>query len=76
MTELPAKPMFTNIGGTVSKELPANAEDLRDAGSIPGLGRSLENGMATLSSIRAWRNPWTEEPGGLQSMGSHRIGRD
>ena len=76
MTELPAKPMFTNIGGTVSKELPANAEDLRDAGSIPGLGRSLENGMATLSSILAWRNPWTEEPGGLQSMGSHRIGRD
>ena len=65
MTELPAKPMFTNIGGTVSKELPANAEDLRDAGSIPGLGRSLENGMATLSSILAWRNPWTEEPGGL-----------
>ena len=76
MNELPAKPMFTNIGGTVSKELPANAEDLRDAGSIPGLGRSLENGMATLSSILAWRNPWTEEPGGIQSMGSHRIGRD
>ena len=31
---------------------------------------------ATHSSTLAWRNPWTEEPGGLQSMGSHRIGHD
>ena len=30
--------------------------------------------MATHSSILAWRIPWTEEPGGLQSMGSHRVG--
>ena len=36
-------------------------------GSIPGLGRSLEEGRATHSSILAWRIPWTEEPGGLQS---------
>ena len=34
---------------------------------------SLEEGMATHSSILAWRIPWTEQPGGLQSMGSHRI---
>ena len=40
----------------------------RDLGSIPGSGR-LEEGMATHSSIVAWRIPWTEEPGGLQSMG-------
>ena len=33
----------------------------------------LEEGMATHSSILAWRNPWTEEPGGLQSMGSQRT---
>ena len=33
----------------------------------------LENGTATNSSILAWRIPWTEEPGGLQSMGSQRI---
>ena len=32
--------------------------------------------MATLSSILAWRIPWTEEPGGLQSMGLQRVGRD
>ena len=37
---------------------------------------SLEEGMATHSSIRAWRTPWTEEPGGLQSIGSHRLGHD
>ena len=32
--------------------------------------------MATLSSILAWTIPWTEEPGGLQSMGFHRVGHD
>ena len=32
--------------------------------------------MATHSSILAWRSPWTEEPGGLQSMGSQRVGHD
>ena len=36
----------------------------------------LEKGMATHSSILAWRTPWTEEPGGLQSMGSQRVGHD
>ena len=41
-----------------------------DQDSIPGLGRSLEKGMTTHSSILAWRIPWTEEPGGLQSMKS------
>ena len=43
---------------------------------IPGLGRSLEKGMATHSTILAWRIPWTEEPGWLQSMGSQRVRRD
>ena len=36
----------------------------------------LEKGMATHSSILAWRIPWTEEPGGLQSMGLQRVGHD
>ena len=36
----------------------------------------LEKGMATHSSILAWRIPWTEKPGGLQSMGSQRVGHD
>ena len=37
---------------------------------------SLEKEMATHSSILAWRIPWTEQPGGLQSMGSQRVGHD
>ena len=40
---------------------------------VSGLGDSLEEGMATLSNILAWGIPWTEEPGGLQSMGSQRV---
>ena len=36
----------------------------------------LEEGVATHSSILAWRVPWTEEPGGLQSMGLQRVGHD
>ena len=45
---------------------------------VQPLGRvdPLEEEMATLSSIPAWSIPWTEEPGGLQSMGSHRVGHD
>ena len=43
---------------------------------VPSLGRedSLKEGVATHSSILAWRIPWMEEPGGLQSMGSQRVG--
>ena len=37
---------------------------------------SLEKGMATQSGILAWRIPWTEEPGGLQSRGSQKVGHD
>ena len=36
----------------------------------------LEEGMATHSSVLAWRIPWTEEPGGLQSMGLQRVRHD
>ena len=46
-----------------------------DAGD-PGWEDSLEKEMATHSSILAWRIPWTEEPGGLQFMGSQRVGHD
>ena len=41
-----------------------------------GWENPLEECMATHSNILAWRIPWTEEPGGLQSMGSHRVGHD
>ena len=57
------------------KSLPAYAGEVRDAGSIPGSGRfPLEEGMAPHFSTLAWRIPWTEEPGRLQSMGSLRVG--
>ena len=47
------------------KNLTASEGDIRDAGLIPGSGRPLEEGMATHSSILAWRIPWTEELGKL-----------
>ena len=53
-------------GGSDGKESACNAGDL---GSIPGLGRSPGEGMATHFSIVAGRIPWTEEPGGQQSIG-------
>ena len=59
--------------GSNSKESTCNAGDLS---WVPGSGWSLEKGMATHSSILAWRILWTEEPGGLQSMSSQRVGHD
>ena len=58
------------------KKLPANTGDAEDSGSIPRWVDTLEKEMATHSSILAWRNSWIEEPGGLQSMGSQRVGDD
>ena len=58
------------------KNLPANAGDLRDAGLVPGSGKSLEKGTATHSSILAWRMPWTEGPDGLWCKGLQRVGHD
>ena len=45
---------------------------------VQSLGQEdpLEKGMVTHASILAWEIPWTEEPGGLQSMGSQRVGHD
>ena len=63
-------------GGSVIKNLPANAREARDAGSILGWGDPLEEGMATHFSILVWRIPWTEEPGRLQSIGLQRVRYD
>ena len=52
------------------KNLPANAGDIRDAGSIPGLGRFPRGGHGNPLQYSCLENPWTEEPGGLQSMES------
>ena len=50
----------------VVKNPPANAGDIRDTGSIPGLGRSSGGGHDYPLQYSSWRIPWTEEPGGLQ----------
>ena len=61
-------------GGSVSKDSACN---VRDPGFNPGSGMSLEKGMgATQSSFLAWRIPWTEESGGLESKGLQRVGHD
>ena len=60
----------------VVKNLPAISGNIRDMGSIPGLGRSLEEGMATHSSILAWKIPRTEKRGRLQSIASQRVRHD
>ena len=54
------------------KNLPANAGGSREVGSILSQEHPLEEEMATHSSILAWEILWTEEPGGLQSMGSRK----
>ena len=55
------------------KNLPANAGDIRNVALSLGWEDPLEEGMATHSSILPQRIPWTEEPGGLQSIGSQRV---
>ena len=60
-------------GDSDGKESTFNAGD---PGSIPGREDPLEKGMAAHSSILAWRIPWTEEPGGLQSMWNEKSMQD
>ena len=57
----------------VVKNLSVNAEDIRNTGLIPGLGRSPGEGMVTHSSILSWRTPLTEKLGRLWSIGLHIV---
>ena len=54
----------------VARNAPANAGDIRDVGSTLGQEGPLEEGLATHSSILAWRVSWTEQPGRPQSLGT------
>ena len=65
--------MVDDFSGSAGKESAYNATD---PDSVPESGRYLKKGMATPSSILAWRIPWTKEPGRLQSMESQRIRHD
>ena len=65
-------------GSAVVKNLLSNTRDEMKETGVQSLGGEdpLEKEMVTLSSILAWTIPWTEEPCGLQSMGSQRVGHD
>ena len=60
----------------VVKNLPYNAGDVRDASSIPGSGSSPGGGHGNPPQYSCLDKSWTEEPGGLQSIGSQRVGHD
>ena len=63
-------------GGSVVKSMPANAGDIRGAGSIPGSARSPRRGQGNPLLHSCLENPQTQEPGGLQSIGSKRVRHD
>ena len=68
--------IFASAAGERASQWLSSKESTRkagDVGSIPGSGRSLEKGIAIYSSTLAWRIPWTEEPGGPQSIGLLRV---
>ena len=58
------------------KNPPANTGVGRDTGSIPGSGRSPGGRHGNPLQYLAWRTPWTQDPGGLQSIGSQRAGHN
>ena len=70
---MPPMDLWASLVAQRIKRLPARRETW-----VQSLGREdpLENEMATHSSILAWRIPWTEEPGRLQSTGSQRVGHN
>ena len=68
--------METSQVALVVKNLPDNAGNLRYKGLIPESGRSLEEGMAATPVFLPGESPWTEEPGGLQFIGSQRVAHD
>ena len=63
----------TSVVAQIVKNLPAIQETQVQSLSLED---PLEKGVATHSSILAWMIPWTEEPGGLQSLGSQRVGHN
>ena len=70
---------YSTVGfplGSVVKNLPANAGDMGDMGSIPGLGRTPEEGNGNPLQYSWWEILWTEEQDGLKSMGLQRVRRD
>ena len=73
MTGIYNQVQASQVGGTSGKEPVCQCRRHKRSGFDPCVRRSLEEGMATYSSILAWRFPRTEEPGGLQSIGLLRV---
>ena len=69
--------LLTIIGVSLGAQMVKRLPTMRETG-VRSLGWEdlLEKEMATHSSIHAWKIPWTEEPGGLQTMGSQRVRHD
>ena len=70
------KGSLDDLTSLVAQMVKASVYNAEDPGSIPGREDPLEKEMAPHSSTLAWKIPWTEEPGRLQSMGSQRVGHD
>ena len=68
--------VFAKVELVVKKSPANNAGDIRDASLMPGWGRSPGGGNGNDSTTLVWSIPWTEEPGGLQSTESQRVGQD
>ena len=73
---IPGQGAWGFSGGSMVKNLPVMQELQEIQAQCLGQEDPLEKDMATHSSILTWRIPWTQEPGRLQSMGSHRLGHD
>ena len=70
-------PLFLFVGASLVAQMVKNLPAMQETWvRFLGWEDPLEKGMATLFSVLAWRIPWTEEPGGLQSMGLQRVGHD
>ena len=66
--------MYSQTGASLVAQMAQKLPEVQETDSIPGWEDPLEKGMTIHSSTPAWRIPWTEETGGLQSTGSQRVG--
>ena len=73
-SDLCRRNLLLSVTFLVAQTVKASVYNGGDPGSSPGLGRSPGEGNGIHSSTIAWKIPWTEEPGKLQSMGSQRVG--
>ena len=76
MLDMVLIPICSLVGGTSGKELICQCRDRDVRSLIPGLGRYPGGGFGILLQYSCWENPWTEELGGLQSIGLQKVGHN